>query len=302
MLDRAHLALLLALEEKGNLSSAADALHLTQSALSHSIRKLEQRFGLKIWRKSGRNIQLTQAGEYLLAFAKQVLPRFEQAEIALKAFSKGRKGKLRIGMECHPCYEWLMNVVPGFLQRWSDVDLDVIQQFRFDGLAALGNHNVDVLITSDPLAREDFVNVAVLEYELMLVVPNSVNISTSSATKPESIKPNFIKPRALADQNLLTFPVEKARLDVFTHFLIPAGVEPLAHQNVETIEVMLQLVASGRGVCTLPDWLLTKYAEQHPIRGVRLGKEGVKKTLYLVHRKVDRQIEYMQDFVNAQKI
>lgn len=287
MLDRTHLALLLALKEKGSLSAAAESLHLTQSALSHSIRKLEERYALKVWEKSGRNIRLTQVGEYLLNFAEHVLPQFEQVESALTAFSAGKKGKLRIGMECHPCYEWLMSIVPGFLQRWPDVDLDVIQQFRFDGLAALNNHNIDVLITSDPLEKQDYVNVPVLDYELMLAVRNTVTA------------PRFVKPRALAEQTLISFPVEKARLDVFTHFLIPASVEPRAHQQVETIEVMLQLVASGRGVCTLPDWLLNKYSRDYALTGVRLGKEGVKKTLYLVHREADSKIEYMQDFVQA---
>lgn len=292
MLERAHLKLLVALREQGSLTAAAEALHLTQSALSHTIRKLEQQLDLKIWEKRGRQIRLTQAGEYLLRFASEVLPRFDEAEAALLAYSQGKKGKLRMGMECHPCYEWLMGLVPGFLAEWPDVDLDVIQQFRFDGLAALENHHIDILITSDPINKDGLLNIPVLDYELVLAVK----------ANPEHPPPRFIKPRALADQVLFSFPVEKSRLDVFTYFLIPAAVEPKQHVHIETIEVMLQLVASGRGVCTLPDWLLRKYQAQHKLEGVRLGKDGVKKQLHLVLREEDANIDYLRALIKRAKI
>lgn len=289
MLERAHLKLLVALREQGSLTAAAEALHLSQSALSHTVRKLEQQLELKIWEKTGRQIRLTQAGEYLLRFATEVLPRFDEAEAALKAYSEGKKGKLRMGMECHPCYEWLMGLVPDYLAAWPDVDLDVIQQFRFDGLAALENHHIDILITSDPINKDGLLNIPVLNYELLLAVKKD----------DSSQAPRFIKPKALADQVLFSFPVEKSRLDVFTYFLIPAAIEPKQHVHIETIEVMLQLVASGRGVCTLPDWLLRKYQTQHKLDGVRLGKEGVKKQLHLVLREEDRQIDYLSAFVQS---
>ncbi len=283
MLERHHLQLLLALEKAGSLTAAAEALHLTQSALSHSVRKLEQQLGLRLWEKEGRKLRLTQAGNYLLQLARQLEPRFLESELALKAFSQGKKGKLRIGMECHPCYEWLMTIVPAYLNAWPDVDLDVIQQFRFDGLAALANHQIDALITSDPIASPDFENVPVLDYELLLAAKRD----------KQQAAPRFIKPVALQQQVLYTFPVEKSRLDVFTYFLVPAKIEPHEHVHVETIEVMLQLVASGRGVCTLPDWLLAKYQHDYKLHGIRLGESGVKKQLHLVLRKQDITLDYI---------
>ncbi len=287
MLDRQHLQIVHSLDIKGSLAAAADDLCLTQSALSHAIRRLEHDYGVDIWRKKGRGVELTQAGEYLLALSKRLLPELSTADEALRAFAEGKQGKLRIGMECHPCYEWLMSVVTPFLSKWPRVDLDVIQEFRFDGLGALLNTNIDVLITSDPVNKPELVNIPVMDYELVLV--------TSAEHRLASKK--HILPRDLNNENLICFPVERARLDVFTRFLIPGACEPKSVQLVETIEVMLQLVVCNRGVCTLPKWLLQKYIEHYAIQGVRLNEAGVHKQLYLVYRQADKQLAYIQDFI-----
>lgn len=287
MLERQHLQIIHSLGKRGSLSAAAEELCLTQSALSHAIRKMENHYGVSVWRKKGRGVELTQAGVYLLAVSQRLLPELKRADEALVAFGEGKQGKLKIGMECHPCYEWLMSIVSPFLSKWPRVDLDVIQEFRFDGLGALLNSNIDVLITSDPIEKPELVNRPVLDYELTLVT----SVAHSLAQR------DFIEPGDLNKENLICFPVEQSRLDVFTRFLIPGECAPKSVQSVETIEVMLQLVACHRGVCTLPKWLLPKYMETYDIEGVRLGRAGVHKTLYLVYRKMDECFAYIQDFV-----
>lgn len=287
MLERSHLALLQALERCGTLALAAEHLCLSQSALSHAIHKLERHYGVRIWHKEGRQLRLSQAGLYLLEVGARVLPQFEDADAALRRFAAGKQGLLRIGMECHPCYEWLVSIVRPFLDRWPHVDLDVVQQFRFNGLQALGNHQVDVVITSDPIEQPSFVNLPIFAYELVLV----------SAEGWGQTRAAHIEAPQLADQTLLSFPVARDRLDVFTQFLLPAQVEPQIHKTVETTEIMLQLVAAGRGVCTLPDWLAQRYVQQHPLRTWRLGARGVHKWLHLVVRKNDVRVNYIQDFV-----
>jgi LysR family transcriptional regulator for metE and metH len=287
MIDLVHLRILRALHQQGSLAAAASALHLTQSALSHSIRKLEHQYSLQIWQREGRKLRLTQAGQYLLRLGEQVLPMLDQAHETLQAYSEGKRGKLRIGMECHPCYEWLLTVVEPFLRRWPDVDLDVIQRFRFNGLEALQNHHIDMLITSDPIQDSGLVNTGVFDYELQLVV---------AAEHPFASRPR-IEPRDLQAQTLFTFPVTRDRLDVYTRFLMPAGMEPKRREDIETVEIMLQLVAANRGVCTLPGWLVERFQEHYPVKGLPLGREGVHKTLYLVYRQEDADVAYVQDFV-----
>jgi len=80
MLERIHLSIVQQVEKQGSLTAAAGVLNLTQSALSHSIRKLEQQLGTEIWLREGRSLRLTQAGQYLLAVANRVLPQLTLAE------------------------------------------------------------------------------------------------------------------------------------------------------------------------------------------------------------------------------
>lgn len=287
MIDRGHLALLLALDEAGTLAGAAQQLHLTQSALSHSVRKLEAHYGVAIWQKSGRRLRLTQAGLYLLGVAQRVLPQLREADETLKRFAQGRRGLLRIGMECHPCYEWLTTVVAPFLQRWPDVDLDVAQRFRFNGLEALENHQVDMVITSDPLNHPEFCNAPVFDYELVLV----------TGLEWQGGQRDQVMPEDLRESVLFTFPVARERLDVYTRFLLPAQIEPRQQHPVEATEIMLQLVAAHRGVCTLPDWLVQRVQANYPLRSWHLGAQGVHKSLYLVFRQEDHAVDYLQDFV-----
>src|SRR3954464_15232761 len=120
MVERIHLAIVQEVERHGSLTAAAAVLHVTQSALSHSMKKLEQQLGTDIWLREGRSLRLTQAGQYLLAVANRVLPQLALAESSLRQFAQGERGTLRIGMECHPCYQWLLKVVSPYLADWPD--------------------------------------------------------------------------------------------------------------------------------------------------------------------------------------
>lgn len=99
MLERAHLQIILETDRRGSLTSAAEALHLTQSALSHSMRKLEQEMGVAVWLREGRSLRLTPAGQYLLSVANRLLPQLTLAEERMRQYARGELGTLRIGME-----------------------------------------------------------------------------------------------------------------------------------------------------------------------------------------------------------
>ena len=151
MLERIHLKIIQAVEEHGSLTAAAKELSVTQSALSHTIRKLEDNLGTEIWLREGRSLRLTPAGLYLLNIANRALPLLIHAEEKLEQMVQGERGTLRIGMECHPCYQWLLKIVSPFLQTWPDVDVDVKQKFQFGGVGALLDYEIDLLVTPQSL-------------------------------------------------------------------------------------------------------------------------------------------------------
>ncbi len=286
MIERQHLRIIQALRRKGTLTGAAALLHLTQPALSHQVRKLESQLGIRLWQRDGRGLRLTQAGERLLETAEHVLPVIEQAESSLRAMAEGRLGRLRIGVECFPCQQWLNGVIGRFLRQLPEVDIDIVNRFRFSGLAGLAQHHIDLLVTPDAHHRPGIRYEALAQYRLVLLCAQD---------SPLAARP-WIEPDDLADQLLLTFPVPRDRLDIFGRFLVPAGCEPAALKEIESLELMLQMVELGRGVCVLPDWLA-----QHQASGrcaqVGIGADGLSSRLYLGMREQDAELPYLVEFV-----
>lgn len=291
MLERTHLAIVREVDKQGSLTAAAQVLCVTQSALSHSMKKLEQQLGTDIWLREGRSLRLTQAGQYLLAVANRVLPQLALAEERLRQFAQGERGALRIGMECHPCYQWLLKVVSPYLAAWPDVDVDVKQKFQFGGIGALFGYEIDLLVTPDPLDKPGLVFEPVFDYEQVLVVAGSHKLA----------KEEYVKPKQLTNEVLVTYPVPVDRLDIYTMFLTPAGITPKRHKAIETTDIMLQMVASGRGVAALPRWLVQEYADKMDVVPVRLGKHGIAKNIYLGTREADVGIDYLRAFIEQAK-
>jgi len=232
-------------------------------------------------------LRLTQAGEYLLGLANRLLPQFKMAEQRICQYAAGRRGTLRIGMECHPCYRWLLKVVSPYLARWPDVDVDVKQKFQFGGIGALLGHEIDLLVTPDPVYKSGLYFEAVFDYEQVLIVPREHALAQAG----------FIEPSQLLDEVLITYPVAKERLDIYTRFLTPAGIEPYRHQVIEDTDIMLQMVANGRGVAALPRWLAEDYAQTLAIAVIGLGRAGIAKQIYLGAREADVEVSYLKSFI-----
>jgi len=214
MIERSHLSILREIERNGTLTAAADRLHLTQSALTHAIKKLEQRTTVKLWNKEGRTLRLTQAGSYILSVANRIVPQLEYADQVIERFARGEKGVIRIGMECHPCYQWLLKVVKPYIERYPEVDIDVKQQFQFGGMEALLNYDIDVLVTPDPIHQPGVTFKPVLDYQQVLVVSKQHALA----------KKTQVEPKDLAEEVLYSYPVDIDRLDIYSQFLNPATV------------------------------------------------------------------------------
>jgi LysR family transcriptional regulator for metE and metH len=292
MIERNHLAIIREVDRQGSLTAASEVLFLSQSALSHTIKKLEQSIGTPIWQRDGRHLRLTQAGNYLLMVANRLLPQLERAEERLDQYAKHERGILRIGMECHPCYQWLLKIVAPYLAQWPDVDVDVKQKFQFGGIGALFAYEIDLLVTPDPLYKEGLEFEPVFDYEQVLVVNKAHHLAQE----------NFVTPQQLSDEILITYPVEIDRLDIYNQFLQPAGISPKKHKAIETTDIMLQMVSSGRGVAALPRWLVEEYAINLDLVAIQLGAKGIAKQIFLGIREADTSIDYLSSFVKIAKV
>ena len=286
-----HLRTIRAIHRAGGVGKAADLLNITQSALSHQLKGLEDQCGVELFVRKTKPLRLSAAGQRLLKLADDILPRVEAAEEEFRALRQGRTGRLHIAIECHACFEWLFPVLEQFRHRWSDVDVDIRPGLAFGALPALVREEVDLVVSSDPEEIEGVQFVPLFDYEPRFI---------AAAGHPLAGK-DWVEAEDFRDELLITYPVDRARLDVFTGLLSPAKVEPRGIRQVELTAVILLLVASGRGVAVLPDWVLreVKYSADYVTKP--LTAQGISKRLYAAVRAEDATLPYMAHVLRLAK-
>ena len=282
-LELRHLRSLRAIHDQGGLARAAEVLNLTQSALSHQIKALEEQAGVELFLRKTKPLRLSAAGMRLLRTATQVLPLIDAAEAEFRAVELGRAGRLHVAMECHHCYDWLLPVLDQFRRAWPEVDLDIRSSLALKALPALQRGQVDMAISSDPEEISGVTFQPLFDYAPTMVV---------AANHPLAAK-GYADPADLTGETLITYPMERARLDVFSQFLDPAGIEPAHVRQVEQTAIALMLIASGRGVAVMPDWVLRAQAASSEFALLPLGRNGVLRRLYAALRTEDLQQPYM---------
>ena len=287
MIEISHLKLVQALYKEGNVSDAADSLFVTQSALSHQIKKLENLLDSSIFVRHSDPFKLTPQGKKLLELANEVLPRIEITE---KQLVQSDGGRLNIAIECHSCFDWLIPTLDVFREKQPKVDFDLSLAFSFEPMDALKNYDVDMVVTSDPVEDKQFEYFPIFDYQMLMVLSKESDL----------VNKQYLKPKDIENQTLLTYPVEQNRLDVFNYFLKPEGVNPKNIRKVELPLMMMQLVLNNQGVATMPEWALTDEQKTKVILK-SLGKNGVWRTLYLAVRKTDKNLPYINDFAAIAK-
>ncbi len=288
MIEISHLKLVQALYKQGNVSDAADSLFITQSALSHQIKKLEGLLDSSIFVRHSDPFKLTPQGKKLLELANEVLPRIEITE---KQLVKSEGGRLNIAIECHSCFDWLIPTLDVYREKQPKVDFDLSLAFSFEPMDALKNYDVDMVVTSDPVKDKQFEYFPIFDYQMLMVMSKEHVLSDKAYLLPKDIK----------EQTLLTYPVSHDRLDVFNYFLSPAKISPKNTRKVELPLMMMQLVLNNQGIATMPQWALTD-EQKAKVKLKPLGKNGVWRTLYLAVRSADKKLDYMQDFANIAKL
>lgn len=278
-----HLRTIRAIHEEGGLARAAERLHITQSALSHQIKGLEDQAGMELFVRRSRPMRLSSAGMKLLRLAEDVLPRLAALEEEFEGLRSGKSGRLHIAIECHACFDWLLPVLEAFRVSWPEVDVDIRPGLQFEALPALMREEVDLVVSSDPEDMADVDFTPLFDYEPVFVC---------AAGHPLAQK-DWIDAEDFADQHLITYPVDRARLDVFSQLLFPAGVEPRSIRQVELSAVMLLLVASGRGVAVLPDWVVRDPRTPTSIVTRPLTETGITRRLYAATRSDDTDKPFM---------
>ncbi|NRA24558.1 MAG: LysR family transcriptional regulator, partial [Oleispira sp.] len=274
MLEIKHLKTVRALRDGGSLVEAAKRLHLTQSALSHQLKDVEERLGLSLFVRKTKPIRFTRAGEHILELADKVIPLLEQTGRDIQKLAGGQAGRLHMAIECHSCFDWLMPAINNFRDQWPEVEIDLMASFHFEPLPALARGDLDLVVTADPVPMSGIHYQPLFRYQALLAIANQHPL----------VACKHVEAHNLADQTLIHYPVERKRLDIFTQFLEPNGIEPSKMRQADLTLMIVQLVASGRGVACLPNWALQPYLNAGLISSKPLGKNGIWPTWYAAIR------------------
>ena len=289
ILEVRHLRTLVALRDSGSLVRAAQLLNLTQSALSHQIKLLEDRYGQPLFERKSVPPQFTAVGERLLALADAMLPQVEGAERDIARLVLGQGGQMRIAVECHTCFDWLMPAMDAFRTRWPEVELDIVSGFHADPVGLLHQGRADVAIVSEVDADEAGADYhALFGFEIRALLAN---------THPLVAKPHLVA-QDFADQTIITYPVPDEMLDLIRQVLEPASVRP-PRRTTELTVAMLQLVASGRGVAALPLWAVQSYLDRGYVTARPIGDKGLRGELHAACLPSLSAKPYLQDFVQV---
>ncbi|GAB2901783.1 LysR family transcriptional regulator [Uliginosibacterium flavum] len=287
MIEIRHLRSLIAIAEHGKLTTAAERVHLTQSALSHQLRALEAHYGLSLFERSRAGLRPTQAGERLLLLAHQSRALIEEAERDLIRLQGDTRGELRIALECHTCFDWLMPVMDSFRQRWPEVEVDLVAGFHADPQSLLEAGKADLVIGSQPPTSKALCALPLFRFEMLVILPQGHRLAAKKRLQASD----------LAGETLITYPVPEARLDLIREVLTPAGIT-LPRRTAELTIAILQLVASRRGIAALPNWGLTSYLEHDYVLARRIGAKGLWSELHACTRRSLAEKAFLTDFVS----
>ncbi len=288
ILELRHLKTLLALREAGNLMRAATLLNVTQSALSHQLKQLEDHHGIPLFERKSVPVRFTPAGERLLKLADTVLPEVEGAERDIVRLAQGAAGQLRIAVECHTCFDWLMPAMDVFRSRWPEVELDIVSGFQADPVGLLYGHRADVAIVSEIDADESVDYHPLFRFEIVALLAKDHPLANR----------DYLVAEDFASDTLITYPVPDDMLDVVRQVLKPAGVQT-ARRTTELTVAMLQLVASRRGIATLPIWAAQNYLNRDYVLAKRITPDGLTGRLYAACVPEMSAQSYLSDFVST---
>jgi LysR family transcriptional regulator, regulator for metE and metH len=286
ILELRHLKTLQALKEAGNLMRAAALLNVTQSALSHQIKQLEEHHGMPLFERKSVPVRFTPAGDRLLRLAAEVLPRVADAERDLARLQQGQAGQLRIAVECHTCFDWLMPSMDVFRKRWPEVDMDIVSGFQADPIGLLHSNRADIAIVAEVDSDEPVDYHALFHFEIVALLAHDHPLATR----------DYLCAEDFGSDTLITYPVPDDMLDVVRQVLKPAGINP-PRRTTELTVAMLQLVASRRGIATLPLWAAQNYLQRHYVLAKRIGTNGLTGKLYAACLPELSAKSYLSDFI-----
>lgn len=284
VLTREDVEMILAVAEEGTVTRAANRLHLSQSAVSHHLKALEDRIGGFLFQREPRQMITTTFGQVFVEHGRQVMKAFQRAEEALEASIAGDSQSINVGTECYTSYHWLPALIRTFEKKARNVRVQLAIDATHHVLAALLSGKVDLAIVNSPGEHKDLIYRPLLRDEIVLL---------TSPLHPLAGK-MFVDPNDLASETFLLQSTHNQRSVLMNEFLEPAGIFPVSVQYLQLTEAIIELVKADMGVSALARWMVLPHVQANTVRAIRLGRRGLQRDWRIAFRKSDPRREQFQ--------
>lgn len=274
-LDSRQLLAFLHLAKAGSFTLAARKLNLSQSAVSHSIRALEEAVGCRLFDRLTKKVILTQAGEQLNHHAERIFLEMGAARASLVHLGKWGKGRLRLGATPTACQYILPGVLREFRESFPEYQIAIEPGDTPDALGALQESRIDLALALEP-RREDSVEfVPVFHDELAFILPPLHPWAVARRVDRVSVaRQNYV----LYNRNSQTFRLvdDYFREDRVTlHTFIELG----------SMEAIKELVKLGLGVSILAPWICEEELSDGSLVTLPLGRRKLVRSWGVMYAK-----------------
>lgn len=223
----------------GNMGKAAKALHVSQPSLSVSISNLEKELNLSLFHRNGHNLELSSAGEQLLAHAEDILADLQKAQLHMQSLSANRDIMIRIGCIAPVLSDSFLHLVRAFLSEPQNSKLKV--DFKTDNtnplVSKLRDGYCDFLICSAS-KEDDLMQTELYSEPFVLLCPPGADI-------PDSWDDLF-------SRDVIGFQEQAIAHHEIQEMLAPYGIEP-TYMHIAPDEASISmLVANGFGYGIVP--------------------------------------------------
>ncbi len=286
-----YFRLIKTITEEGNMANSSNRLFLTQSALSHQLRDLEERLGFKVFHRTRNKWELTQEGTELYKLANKLFQSIEEGFNTIEHIKDGAKGTIKLSAECQSFFQ----SIPGFIQKmgvlYPEISIDLNLGVTHQTISQVLSNQIDIAIVTTLPASEELESIEIYADEIYAVMHKEYPMS----------KKDFLEPNHFSEIHLLinSFPLEG--VSVYEHFLKPYKINPIKISAIPFTEISLSMIEANMGVMCVPKWQLKKFRLSNNIVFKRIGKNGLKRKHYLVVKKEHRNKKYIHNFISSFK-
>lgn len=243
-IDSRQLRAFICLARSGSFTQAGRELHLTQSAISHAIKSLENDLGTQLFHRQGKSVHLTHAGRELLPHAENILQSMASARSILGTLDQTPRGKLRIGCTTAAAQFILPTVFREFKESFPQYEIKVVCGETPDTIEKLEKNQVDITVSLKPAETAKLSCHAIFDDELEFLV---------SPLHPWAQKPPKLK--EAADETFIVASRNSLNFALIQEFFMKQGVRLNNFIELGSSEATKELAKLGIGVAIAARWI-----------------------------------------------